>query len=68
MAVTVILKNGTRIEVVTGAAVTATTLPAAPGCTPGTALAVVTPSGHPVAVFRVSEVAGYDLSAASTGA
>lgn len=61
-------KHGQRIEVPNGAAVTATTLPVNPGCTPAAALAIVATTGETLAVFRVAELAGYDLSTAGADA
>jgi hypothetical protein len=66
--ITVYLRRGESIEVPHGTAVTATTLPAQPGNTPAQGLAVVAPDGKPLAVFRVAELAGYDLSSASADA
>lgn len=61
-------RHGARIEVRNGAAVTATHLPANPGATPASALAIVATTGETLAVFRVAEVSGYDLSAAGADA
>jgi hypothetical protein len=52
--IVVYTRSRERIEVRHGAAVTATELPTRPGNDPAKALAV----------FRVAEVSGYDLSAA----
>jgi len=52
--IVVYTRSRERIEVRNGAAVTATELPTRPGNDPAKALAV----------FRVTEVSGYDLSAA----
>ena len=61
-----ILKNGERIVIEGGVAVTATTLPVVPtmGATPAAALAVITATGETLAVFRQAQLAGYDLSSA----
>ena len=66
--IVVFTKHGERIEVANGAAVTATHLPANQGCTQASALAIVATTGETLAVFRVAEVAGYDLSAAGADA
>ncbi len=55
-------KHGQRIKIPNGAAVAATQLPALPGNTPAAALSVVTSAGQTLAVFRVSEVAGYTVN------
>jgi hypothetical protein len=57
-------RHGQRIEIPHGAAVTATELPTRPGNDPAKALAIVATTGETLAVFRVAEVSGYDLSAA----
>jgi hypothetical protein len=57
-----------RIEVKHGAAVAATELPTRPGNDPAKALAIVATTGETLAVFRVAEVSGYDLSAAGADA
>jgi hypothetical protein len=62
--IVVYTKHGERIEVKDGAAVTATVLPTHPGNDPASALAIVATTGKTLAVFRVKEVSGYDVSAA----
>jgi hypothetical protein len=62
--IVVYTRSRERIEVKHGAAVVATELPTRPGNDPAKALAVVAATGETLAVFRVPEVAGYDLSAA----
>jgi hypothetical protein len=57
-------RHGQRIEVRHGAAVIATELPNKEGNTPAKALAIVATTGETLAVFRVAEISGYDLSAA----
>jgi hypothetical protein len=66
--IVVFTKQGERIEIRNGAAVTATHPPANPGATPSSALAIVATTGETLAVFRVAEVSGYDLSAAGADA
>ena len=61
--IVVYTRSRERIEVPNGAAVVATELPTRPGNDPAKALAVVAATGETLAVFRVPEVAGYDLSA-----
>ena len=66
--ITIFTRRGDRIEVAHGAAVVATELPTKPGNDPAKGLAVVSATGAVLAVFRVVEVAGYDLSAAGADA
>ena len=65
--ITMILKNGERIEIAEGVAVAAATIPAVPvlGATPAPALAVITASGTVLAVFRQAQLAGYRLDHAT---
>lgn len=58
------LKRGSSIEITHGAAVAASTFPAAPGNTPAQALQIVTADGRVLAQFRTAEVAGYTVVAA----
>ena len=62
--ISVYTKHGQRIEIKNGAAVVATELPTRPGNDPATGLAIVAATGETLAVFRVVEVSGYDVSAA----
>jgi hypothetical protein len=61
-------KHGTPVEIANGAAVVAVDLPSRGTDTPPAGLAVVAATGERLAVFRQSEVAGYDLSQAGTDA
>ena len=65
--ITVYAKHGQRIEIRNGAAVVVTELPNKEGNTPASALAIIAATGETLAVFRVKEVSGYDLSAAGAG-
>ncbi len=60
----VFTRHGERIAIKHGAAVVATELPNRPGNDPAKALAIVAATGETLAVFRVVEVSGYDLSLA----
>ncbi len=62
--IVVYTRSGAPIEVAHGAAVVAIDLPTRGIDTPPAGLAVVAASGERLAVFRQSEVAGYDLSRA----
>ena len=66
--ITVYTRHGERIEVAHGAAVVAADLPNRPGNDPAKGLSIVAADGRVLAVFRVVEVAGYDLSAAGADA
>ena len=60
-------RQNERIEVPEGVAVAPTTVPHLPvvGVQPAAALAVVTADGKTVALFRVSQVVGYDTTGTS---
>jgi hypothetical protein len=66
--IVVYTRSGAPLHVKDGASVAATTLPTVPGNTPASALAILAANGATLAVVRVSEIAGYDLSRAGNDA
>jgi hypothetical protein len=66
--IVVYTRNCHPVQVPNGSAVVAVDLPSRGTDTPPAGLAVVAATGERLAVFRQSEVAGYDLSRAGTDA